>query len=121
MNTLSNQDYMRLFAPLSRAALATSGDIDLKNYANNRQLKVITDTSVTTAGTLDFKIQHGDATDAYTDLDTTSFTQITDSTSAGVQEFHIKTNKRYVRALVTPAGSGTYVFSAGIVAPLRSV
>jgi len=97
--------------------------IDLANtvHVGGRQLKALLDVgAVTTAGTLDVKMQE-DTTSAFTsasDISGAAFTQVTSST--GSEEIHFKATKRYVRAYAAPgASTNGYTFGVYVLSELR--
>lgn len=106
MSTQSNLKLVELVAASRKSASATGSDVDLKGYINpgGRQMKAfLSVTGVSgTSPTLDVKIQEADATSSYTDISGATFTQATTTTS---EEIHFRTNKRYVRAIATLAGT----------------
>lgn len=112
MATQANFKIVELFAAARKSSSATGSDVDLKGYINpgGRQMKAfLSVTGVSgTSPTLDVKIQEADATSTYTDITSASFTQLT---TTGSQEIHFRTNKRYVRAIATLAGTSP-VFDA---------
>lgn len=122
MNTWTDKNVIRVFAPLSRNAAATSANVDLTNYDVTRGVKVVVDTQVTTAGAMGFKVQQSDTTTEadFADLDTSSFTAISDSTSAAaIQQFVVKPTKRYLRGYLTPVTTGAFVVAVTFIAEKR--
>lgn len=115
MATQANFKLVELLAAKQRSASATGSDVDLKGYINpgGRQMKAFLSVGAATgtSPTLDVKIQEADATATYTDITSASFTQLT---TTGSGEIHFRTNKRYVRAIITLAGTSP-VFDAGVV------
>lgn len=118
MATQSQFDIKVLVPAAGRTTSATGAAVDLQNYINpgGRQMKALLDVGViTTAGTLDVKIQHSDTTTAgdFADISGATFTQVTAST--GAEAIHFRTNKRYIRALAT-FGASTNGYSFGVYA-----
>jgi len=99
---------LTLVAPSTRTATVTGTGVDLSPYVNtvNTNLKIVADvgTVTGTTPTLDIKIQDSDDNSSFSDITGATFTQIT-ATGAGAVEIHTKTNKRYIRAVGTIAGT----------------
>jgi hypothetical protein len=99
---------LTLVAPSTRTATVTGTGVDLAPYVNtvNTNLKIVADvgTVTGTTPTLDIKIQDSDDNSSFSDITGATFTQIT-ATGAGAVEIHTKTNKRYIRAVGTIAGT----------------
>lgn len=116
-NTTQQWDAIQLIKPISTSSTQTGTGFDLGNYDITRGVKVYANVGVvTTAGTLDLKIQDGATSTPATDLDTTSFTQVT--STAGEQEFTVYPRNRYIRAVAT-LSTGTYVFAVTAFAVKR--
>jgi len=115
MSTQSNMKIVELFVAARKSASATGSDVDLKGYINpgGRMMKAfISATGVSgTSPTMDVKIQEADSTASYTDITGAAFTQLT---TTGNEEIHFRTNKRYVRAIATLAGTSP-VFDVGVM------
>lgn len=99
---------LTLVAPSTRTATVTGTGVDLSPYVNtvNTNLKIVADvgTVTGTTPTLDIKIQDSDDNSSFSDITGATFTQIT-ATGAGAVKIHTKTNKRYIRAVGTIAGT----------------
>lgn len=121
MTTLSQVGYLVTFTPAARTATANGTGVDLTGYINSggRALKAILDNGTTsgTTPTLDVKIQDSDDNSVFADITGATFTQLT---AAGNQEIHFRTNKRYVRAVATIAGTTpSFTFDVVVLAVKR--
>jgi hypothetical protein len=99
---------------LTTQALTTSADgsaVDLQGYINpgGRNIKVVADvgSNLGTTPSVTIKVQDSDTTTAadFADL-YTGFTAVT-ATTGGLSTAHIKTNKRYLRAVATLTANTT--------------
>lgn len=120
MNELT---YAVLFSAQSRNASANGTGVDLEEFAEpgGGQFKAILDcgTVTGTSPTLDVKIQESDSSGSgYTDISGAAFTQLG---TAGNEEIHFQTSKRYVRAVATIAGtSPVFVFGCYLIGTKRT-
>lgn len=111
MSFTANQSLIRL---LTTQAITTSADgtaIDLQSYANpgGRAMKVVVDvgSNLGTTPSATVKIQDSDTTTAGDFVDLyTGFSAVT-ATTGGLSSASVKTNKRYVRAVVTVTANTT--------------
>ena len=111
MSFQANHNVLRL---LTTQVLTTSADgsaVDLQGYANpgGRNIKVMADvgSNLGTTPSVTVKIQDSDTTTAadFADL-YTGFAAVT-ATTGGLSTAHIKTNKRYLRAVATLTANTT--------------
>lgn len=111
MSFQANHSVLRL---LTTQVLTTSADgsaVDLQGYANpgGRNIKVVADvgSNLGTTPSVTVKIQDSDTTTAadFADL-YTGFAAVT-ATTGGLSTAHIKTNKRYLRAVATLTANTT--------------
>ena len=106
MATQANLDIKILFPALARTATANGTGVDLQGYINagGRQMKAFLDVGAVsgTTPTLDVKLQDSADNVTYADIAGATFAQATAATS---QAIHFRTNKRYVRAVATIAGT----------------
>lgn len=103
--TLSEIVVTQMYVPLRiNADTATNGlDVDLKNLLNTRQLRAHVDLT-RVAGNVTVKIQESDTGGG------AGYTDITGATTAalaasGAADVYFSTRKRYVRAVLTTAGT----------------
>ncbi len=115
MATQRNMAIRILLAATARTTTASGSAVDLQSYIHpgGREMKVLLDCGEAggTSPTLNVKIQESDITTAsgFSDISGAVFTEIT--STAGNEEIHFRTNKRYVRAVATLAGtSPAYTF-----------
>jgi hypothetical protein len=103
-----------LLPALNRTATATGTGVDLQGKINpgGREMKAYLNVGLGVSSaspvdnTLDVKIQESDALGSgYTDISGATFTQVA-GVSPTSETIHFQTNKRYVRAIGTQAGTG---------------
>jgi hypothetical protein len=110
MATLSNFGVLEVI-PFDASAVSTvtGAAVDLQGYVTNRQLKSIVSAVVTgtdTDETLDVTMEESDTTVAsdFAAITGAAHAQITEVATA-VSEMHFRTDKRYIRAVATIAGT----------------
>lgn len=120
---MDNLTFVELFNAAARTATANGTGADLKTYAapgpGSQQMKAIITcgTAAGTTPTLDVKLQESDDNSTFTDISGATFTQLT---AAGSEEIEFQTNKRYVRAVATIAGtSPSFTFATLLIAGKR--
>lgn len=98
--------------------------LDLRPYINtngeNMLAYINVDNVSGTTPTADIKLQESDDDALYTDITGATFTQVT--TTAATEVIYARTNKRYIRAVVTlGGGSPVYLISGAILVEKRMV
>lgn len=121
MTTLSQLQNLITFTPAARTATANGTGVDLQGYINpgGRQMKAYLNVGTVsgTSPTLDVKMQESDDNSVFTDIAGATFAQ---KTAQGAEEIHFKTNKRYVRAAATIAGTTpSFTFDTTVLAEKR--
>ena len=120
MTTLSNVETFALIPAELATATITGGDVDLQGRITNRQLKAIAIGLWTAAGdsneVCDITIEESDTTVAsdFAAISGAAFTQWIDDDTPYLEEIHFRTDKRYIRAVATMAGT-TPSFTVGVV------
>ena len=106
MATQVNLELKNLLPALTRTASANGTGVDLQGYVNpgRRQMKAYLDTGAVsgTTPTQDVKIQESADDSTFTDISGATFAQ---QMTTGSEAIHFRTNKRYVRAVPTIAGT----------------
>ena len=116
MATLQGFTLRRLLPAIASTTTASGSAVDLATTVHTlgRQMKAFLDVgAITTAGTLDVKMQE-DTTSGFTaaaDISGATFTQVTDTTTS--EEIHFRATKRYVRAVAT-FGAATNGYTFGV-------
>jgi len=117
-DTVSGFSFAQSLAPAARTATANGTAVDLSGF---NSATFIVDAGAWTDGTHTFKAQESDNNSDWSDVAAGdlngTFTAITSATQAG--KFHkvgYKGTKRYVRVVVTAAGTTTgAVYGAGVM------
>jgi hypothetical protein len=126
MTTLTNLETFALIPVELATSTITGADVDLQGRITNRQLKAIATVLWTAAGdsdeTVDITLEESDTTVAsdFAAITGAAFTTIQDDQSPALAEIHFRTDKRYIRAIATMAGT-TPSFTVGVacVAEMR--
>lgn len=111
MSFQANFTALRLLTTQVATTTVTGSAVDLQGYINpgGRNIKVVSDvgSNLGTTPSVTVKVQDSDTTTAsdFADL-YTGFSAVT-ATTGGLSTAHIKTNKRYVRAIATLTANTT--------------
>jgi hypothetical protein len=109
--------------PVQLATSTVTGDaVDIQGYIKNRQLKAVASALWTAAGdsdeTLAITMEESDTTVAsdFAAITGAAFTAFDDS-AAAFAEMHFRTDKRYIRAVATLAGTTpSFTFGVAVIA-----
>lgn len=114
---------IEVLAPARKTASENGSAIDLRDYVGDVKVILSTSAGGGTTPTLDVKLQESDATGSgFTDISGADFTQVTDaadSTEAIV--ISADSNKRYLRAVTTIAGTSPTFDMALVAVGLKQV
>lgn len=123
MSTQTQFDIKILAPAVARTTTVTGSAVDLQTYIQpgGRKMKAFLDVgAITTAGTLNVKIQESSTTTAadFADIAGATFTEVTSTT--GGEAIHFQTMKRYIRTVGTfGASTNGYTFGVYALAELR--
>lgn len=104
-----------LLAPAARTASANGTGVDLVDYEGT--MKAILDSGAGGSGaTMDVKLQDSADNSSFADITGATFTQVGNAASAGQKiDVDVSTVRRYVRAVVTIAGTASFASCLNLV------
>lgn len=126
MTTMSNLDALSVIPAELSTSTITGADIDLQGLLTGRQLKAVATALWTAAGDtdelLDITMEESDTTVAtdFAAITGAAFTQMVSDTGPFFEEIHFRTDKRYIRAIATMAGTTpSFTVAVAVVAEQR--